>query len=399
MRMPRDIQGRAEEAARKPAAFDPLRAEFGLFRGLCLRLSEAMALPPDAVTEARGLLRAGRPAEAETVLRRRLAAAPGDPVALHELGLLARRAGKAEAARSLLEQGAKAGGSAALWADLGTLRQEAGDLAGAVAAYEKALALQPSWHAPRANLAAAFLKLGRHADALAATEPLLAERPWHPYALAYKAQALWELGRDQESLALSGLDDLVFAEHIPGLQLEPLIDEIRHHPSLTGGADPTRRAVRQGSVTADLFQPPVTPALARLREQLDAFLAGWIPALPRRPHPWLAARPSRWKLISWGNVLTGAGHQAPHIHNLGWLSGVIYLAVPPGIRADDPAEGGWIEFGRPGYGLPTVRPPRLRSLAPQEGALFLFPSALWHATKPFAGTGERISLAFDLAPV
>jgi hypothetical protein len=98
-------------------------------------------------------------------------------------------------------------------------------------------------------------------------------------------------------------------------------------------------------------------------------------------------------------VLSGAGHQAPHIHNLGWLSGVLYLAVPPEIRADDSGEGGWIEFGRPGYGLPTIREPKLRTMAPAEGALLLFPSALWHATKPFTGGGERISLAFDLAPV
>jgi hypothetical protein len=357
-----------------------------------------MAATPDAVAEARKLLRAGRPADAERLLRRRLGQAPGDASALHELGLMAHRAGQREAARALLEEAGRSGGSAVLWADLGTLRQEIGDLAGAVAAYETALALQPGWQAPRANLAAALLKLRRHAEALDAIAPLLAERPWHPYALAYKALALWELGRDEEALSLSGIDDLVFHERLGSLQREPLIDEIRRHPSLTGSADPTRRAVRDGSVTADLFQLPVTPALAALRRALDGFLAHWIPALPQQPHPWLAARPARWKLIAWGNVLTGAGHQAPHIHNLGWLSGVLYLAVPPEVRADDPAEGGWIEFGRPGYGLPTLRPPHLRSLPPREGDLLLFPSALWHATKPFTGEGERISLAFDLAP-
>ena len=358
-----------------------------------------MADLPDAVSEARRLLRAGRAADAERLLRQRLATAPTDAVALHELGLMARRANRHDAALALLERGAKAGGSAALWADLGTLRQESGDLSHAVEAYETALSLQPDWHAPRGNLAAALLKLGRHREALDAIEPLLVERPWHPYALAYKALALWELGQDRESLVLSGLDDLVFRAQLPSLQRAAVIDEIRRHPSLTASADPTRRAVRQGNVTGDLFQAPVTPALAELRQSLDRFLAGWIPALPHRPHPWLAARPSRWKLIAWGNVLTGAGHQAPHIHNLGWLSGVIYLAVPPEIRPDDPSEGGWIEFGRPGYGLPTVRPPSVRSRAPGEGELLLFPSALWHATKPFTGTGERISLAFDLAPV
>ena len=357
-----------------------------------------MSGPSAAVIEARSLLRAGRAADAERLLRRHLNGTPNDPAALHELALMARRAGQGEAARALLEHGARVGGSAELWADLGTLRQEAGALGPAVAAYNKALALKAGWHAPRANLAAALLKLGRHAEALDALEPLLAERPWHPYALAYKALALWELGRDAEALALNGLDDLVFRASLPSLPLQPLIDEIRGHPSLTGGADPTRRAVRLGKVTADLFQPPAPPALASLRQALDTMLAQWIPALPQRPHPWLMARPTRWRLIAWGNVLQGAGHQAPHIHNLGWLSGVLYLAVPAAIRADDPDQGGWIEFGRPGYGLPVVREPRVRTMAPAEGALLLFPSSLWHATKPFTGEGERISLAFDLAP-
>jgi tetratricopeptide (TPR) repeat protein len=357
-----------------------------------------MSAPSPAVTEARGLLQAGRAAEAEALLRRHLHGAPNDPAALRELALMARQAGQREAARALLEHAVRVGGTPELWADLATLRQEAGAFEPAVTAYRKALDLKPGWHAPRANLAAALLKLTRYEEALDALEPLLAERPWHPYALAYKALALWELGRDAESLALSGIEDLVSRARMPTLELQPLIAEIRAHPTLTGSADPTRRAVREGKVTADLFQPPVPPALAALRQALNALLAQWIPALPQRPHPWLMARPSHWRLIAWGNVLTGAGHQAPHIHNLGWLSGVLYLKVPSEIRADDPEQGGWIEFGRPGYGLPVLREPKLRTMAPVEGALLLFPSALWHATKPFTGEGERISLAFDLAP-
>jgi len=346
-------------------------------------------------------LKAGRLAEAERALRALLAADPRQPQALHQLGLLARQAGQTAPALALLERAVAADpGSATAQADLGTLRQESGDLAGAVAAYRRAMALRPGWHAPAANLAAALIKQGDHAAALAALEPLLAAQPMHAHALAYRALALWELGRDAEARALAGVDRLVFAETLtlpPGLDAA-LAAEIAGHPTLTARADPSRRAVREGAVTGNLLAPPMGPATAAFLATLERLLTAWMARLPADPHPWLAARPARWRLIGWGNILRGPGHQAPHIHNLGWLSGVYYLQVPAAIRADDPEQGGWIRFGRPGYGLPIGRPPETRALPPQQGGLFLFPSYLWHETQPFAGEGERISLAFDLQP-
>lgn len=348
---------------------------------------------------ALALLKAGRLAAAERALRAVLAADPRQPQALHQLGLLARRAGQTGPALALLERAVAADPEAATaQADLGTLRQEAGDPAGAVAAYRRAMALRPGWTAPAANLAAALIKLGDHAAALAALAPLLAAQPTHAHALAYRALALWELGQDAEARALLGLDRLIFAERLEGFGEDAaLAAEIAGHPSLTGAADPRRRAVREGAVTGNLLAPPRGPATEAFLAALEARLATWIAALPADPaHPWLAARPARWQLLGWGNLLRGPGHQAPHIHNLGWLSGVYYVALPPAIRADDPDQGGWIRFGRPGYGLPTRRPPETRSLPPAQGQLLLFPSYLWHETLPFRGEGLRISLAFDL---
>ena len=41
----------------------------------------------------------------------------------------------------------------------------------------------------------------------------------------------------------------------------------------------------------------------------------------------------------------------------------------------------------------------LRRLCPKVGTLLLFPSDLFHRTLPYAGSGERISISFDLAAV
>jgi len=37
-------------------------------------------------------------------------------------------------------------------------------------------------------------------------------------------------------------------------------------------------------------------------------------------------------------------------------------------------------------------------IEPKPGRLALFPSWMWHGTRPFA-EGERITVAFDVAPV
>ena len=56
--------------------------------------------------------------------------------------------------------------------------------------------------------------------------------------------------------------------------------------------------------------------------------------------------PRNWTLRLWGTVLQKDGRQTPHIHPLGWMSGVYYAKVPKDI-VGDPGENGWLEFGPP----------------------------------------------------
>ncbi|HYD23379.1 MAG TPA: putative 2OG-Fe(II) oxygenase [Croceibacterium sp.] len=38
----------------------------------------------------------------------------------------------------------------------------------------------------------------------------------------------------------------------------------------------------------------------------------------------------------------------------------------------------------------------MRTIEPRPGRLVLFPSAMWHGTRPFPA-GERLTVAFDVA--
>ncbi len=103
--------------------------------------------------------------------------------------------------------------------------------------------------------------------------------------------------------------------------------------------------------------------------------------------------PREKDLYGWHVILKQQGHQTPHIHTTGWLSGVVYLQVVPSLDKNE----GAIEFGlsspnSTADGLPTV------VHQPAAGDIVLFPSSLHHRTIPFSTDADRIVVAFDLMP-
>ena len=92
------------------------------------------------------------------------------------------------------------------------------------------------------------------------------------------------------------------------------------------------------------------------------------------------------------------GFHDVHFHPPGWLSGVYYPQVPPGVGDGVSGHEGWIEFGRAYYMLQSEDEPPVRLLKPEPGLIVLFPSYLGHRTIPFAEQDYRISVAFDVMP-
>ncbi len=99
---------------------------------------------------------------------------------------------------------------------------------------------------------------------------------------------------------------------------------------------------------------------------------------------------------AWSTILYGAGYDASHIHNEGWLSGVYYVKVPD-LDEDRWSSGeGCIQFGAPPDAFVSERNRTRRLIRPQPGLLVLFPSYVWHGVKPFTQEGLRHSIAFDI---
>lgn len=99
---------------------------------------------------------------------------------------------------------------------------------------------------------------------------------------------------------------------------------------------------------------------------------------------------------SWYVKMRTGGHLTSHIHETGWLSGSLYLAMP---RRESGRDDGSIEFSTHGDDYPQRHAdfPK-KTIAPAVGDIVLFPSSLFHRTIPFDASEERVCIAFDVKP-
>lgn len=101
---------------------------------------------------------------------------------------------------------------------------------------------------------------------------------------------------------------------------------------------------------------------------------------------------------SWYVKMQQGGHLSAHIHEIGWISGAVYLAMPNTNGLE-----GAFEYGTHGDEYPLKQPENhakfpVKQIIPNVGDIVLFPSSLFHRTIPFNSVDKRICIAFDLKP-
>jgi hypothetical protein len=122
------------------------------------------------------------------------------------------------------------------------------------------------------------------------------------------------------------------------------------------------------------------------------------------PHPGFFA--VTWHANMWANINRSGHGNEYHCHRGSYWSGVYYVD-DGGIDAD-PSLGGELEFMDPRGPIPTMLAPHLRMalprggmssterVQPKAGRLVMFPSWIMHQVRPYRGTAQRISIAFNL---
>lgn len=379
----------------------------------------------------------GREREAATTLQRAVQVAPGNYQALSHLAMVLHRLGDLGNALSLYEKACAVNpdspgllvfkGSAlnslgrreeairtyrkaieidprqpTAFGNLGNALAAAGRYDEAIAAFDASIALQPGNATSYANLGSCHLRAGDFGNARAAFEQCLARAPGDITALAMQAAICNELGDKETCGELLDYETLLSCESVDppepyrstGELNRELEQAVLAHPSLE--YEPGQQTTRLGQQTGTLIGSG-NPAIDALEAIIRGSIARYV---DRRESSGVAGprgkAPRLWRLDIWATVLSRGGHQMPHIHTSGWLSGVYYVKCP--IRADDPDRHGWIEFGEPPPEYPFREPAPTKLLEPEEGLLVLFPSYFYHRTIPFDGDIPRISIAFDMVP-
>ena len=213
------------------------------------------------------------------------------------------------------------------------------------------------------------------------------------------AAAAWRLVGDPRSSWLEDQPGLVSVTNISSSlgPLAPLTDRLRALHARSGQY--LDQSVRGGTQTDGPLLSRIEPEIRQLRTAIVEAVRRYVDQLPAPDpaHPLLGPRRDRRIRFSgsWSVRLAGGGRHSNHVHPQGWISSALYLVLPD-ISGDEPADAGWLVLGEPDAAL-GVDLPAHSKVKPRVGQLVLFPSWMWHGTRPFA-EGERLTVAFDVAP-
>lgn len=264
---------------------------------------------------------------------------------------------------------------------------------------QAAVAASPGEASAVVARAAALIAAGRTVEALPDLEREVARPTPNLYALALR-QLAWRLLGDARALGPGDYAKWVRVIDLdppsgrdPGTWLTEAATALRGlHPFR---AEPFGQSIRSGAQSAldprFAGDPAIDALFEALRAPLDQYALDLHRLEDRPPPAPMAARIAG----AWSVRLTSGGRHKDHVHPQGWISSALYVALPETV-ADEP-RAGWIRFGGASLGVGLTLAPEYW-VEPCPGRLVLFPSTFWHGTEPFAGPGERLSVAFDARP-
>jgi tetratricopeptide (TPR) repeat protein len=212
------------------------------------------------------------------------------------------------------------------------------------------------------------------------------------------AETVWRLTNDPRLDWLAGHDQLVsefdLESELAAIPSLPDVFRAIHERS----GQYLDQSVRGGTQTDGHLFSRIEPEIRAVRSAMSRAVGDYLERLqglpddhPQKPPPSL---PAIRFAGSWSVRLADGGFHASHVHPLGWISSAFYVRVPD-AQAGKNSRDGWLVLGEPpaelGLGLEPTR-----MIEPKPGRLVLFPSWIWHGTRPFSA-GERLSIAFDVA--
>ena len=170
--------------------------------------------------------------------------------------------------------------------------------------------------------------------------------------------------------------DEIFIEGVNKILTDEKVQK-RSQGLLTNGFQTTGNVFSQVGDAADkiksILQAEIEKYLLYFKDSNEGFIKNW---------------PLNYDIDGWVVSMKSGGALAAHIHDNGWLSGSIYINVPPKATPEAGNLVVCLDSGK-----------NSRSIDVVTGSLCLFPASLRHYTIPFEADKNRIVLAFDVIPL
>jgi hypothetical protein len=158
----------------------------------------------------------------------------------------------------------------------------------------------------------------------------------------------------------------------------------RKQPLLSNGFQTSGNLFDLENTLTDEIQRVIRLEIERYRTYFDSSEEGFI-------RKW----PIEYSLYGWLISMKSGGELQSHIHENGWLSGSIYINVPPKKTKD--SGNLVVALGKDSDATdPSLNSKKVIDVV--TGSMALFPASLMHHTIPFESEEERIVLAFDVVP-
>ncbi|SNR99921.1 conserved hypothetical protein [Methylobacillus rhizosphaerae] len=313
--------------------------------------------------------------------------------------------------------------------NLGEVFRDQGHMEHAVACYQKALAMMPGHRAAAFNMAQFLYDAGQFSKAIPYFEmsgledwqerilyclyksgqyelfqqrlqPLLMQKEHVSPFLATLATHYATNFRQNNAYRFCAQPvDFVFHRSIPALaQLEnTLLAQLLKDINLTEIAERKQGRLHHGMQSAGNLFKRQEESFRTLADLIKKEVHAYAGEFAQRDCDLMRYFPDDIEFASsWYVRMRQGGHLTSHIHEIGWLSGCVYLALPQQVPGRD---DGCIEFSTHGDDYPKLHEDfPVKTVQPRVGDIVLFPSSLFHRTIPFHSDEERICIAFDIKP-
>ena len=369
---------------------------------------------------------------AENLYKEILKTSPDHFESIFSLGTLLGQTKRFDLAKPLLQKSIQIQPNYAIaHSNLGNIQRELGEHQKAISSYEKAIQINPNYADVYNNLGRVLQELGEQQKAMSCFEKAIEINPSHTNALHNMLRFLYTM--DDQSIFFKKLDDRIKQGEINALigslssrseikygikRLNPFCEDPlkyvlktnlterydfknifvkgvkniikddmvlrRRQDLITNGYQTAGNLFVQKNDFIDKIKNIIHLEIEKYQIHFKDSKEGLIRSWPTTPN-----------LNGWLVSMKSGGKLSAHMHEEGWVSGSVYINVPPKLKTNSGNLVVCIEDEKHTTGK-NINQKKIIDVV--TGSLCLFPSSLYHYTIPFEAEEERIVLAFDLMP-